>query len=160
MGSIVLVEAPWPLDDAATSVGDVVGRRLGARVLRLGARPNLQMYDLVVVVAPTWSLVDPFFLTFAVDRELSSKTLALVTDAPPAVGPGLFGPWCAAAERLGGARWWPDTLHLGPWVAPGWPPRATRGTLAAVEAWAERLSEAHPAPVYPRGPGGRRRTDG
>jgi hypothetical protein len=159
MGNLVLVASHWPLGDAARAVGKVVAGRLSARAVRYGARPSLELYDMVVVVASTLELLDPAFVAFAAERGLTGKTLALVTDAPPALGAWLFGPWCLAVEKGTGARWWAEPLHLGPWGLPGGLLAATPGTLAAAEAWASRLAEVYPAPTYPRGEPGRRRTD-
>ncbi|MEB3221989.1 MAG: hypothetical protein VKS61_07905 [Candidatus Sericytochromatia bacterium] len=159
MSSLVLVASPWPLTDVAQAVGRVVADKLASRSVQFQARPDLGIYDLVVLVAPTLALADPSFLAFVAERGLAGKTLALLTDAPPALGALLFGPWCLAVEQGTGATWWADPLHLGPWSNLALRPQATAGTLAAAETWAAQLAEAHPPRTYPHGPAGRRRFD-
>ena len=159
MSNLVLVASPWPLTGVAQAVGRVVAEKLASRSVRFQARPDLGIYDLVVIVAPTLALADPLFLAFVAEKGLTGKTLALLTDAPPALGAMLFGPWCLAVERSTGATWWAEPLHLGPWSNLELRPQATPGTLAAAETWAAQLAEAHPPRTFPWGPAGRRRFD-
>lgn len=128
-----------------------VAGELDARAVSFDRRPDLTLYDLVVLALPVTAVLDPRLPAFAA-TEVRGKTLALLTDAGPLGEPLFWG--LGAAALVGGARMFAPQLH----VSTGW--LADTRDLAARQAheWARLLASAFPTPSYPRGPAGKRTT--
>lgn len=126
----------------------VVASELGARSVRFDRRPDVAMYDLVVLVLSRWGLLDASVGAWLALGGARGKALALAGESPAACA---LGPLSAVAGTLGGAALEPAPLALVRW---GIPP--TSASEADVRAWARALAERHPPPGFPRGNPGKR----
>lgn len=162
MSTLVLYYDLWPLTGPSEALAKTVAAVVGARAVAWDKRPHLGIYDAVALVVPVVGLLDPRVQAIAADGELRGKTVALVTDAPGPWPALLFLEWTALASVVGGATLYEEPLHLGPWRPAGligpWTIREDARDRA--RAWAKRLAQAFPTPVYPRGEAGSRKMGG
>lgn len=152
MHVLVLYHSPW---EPTRQLAMEVAGELECRALSFDRRPDLTMYDLVVIGTSGIGFVDPALGLYLASGELRGKGVALFADA--------FGPWVtpwlhalgSAARVLGGATLYPEMFTTGAGLF-----GLQEGDREQARAWAHRLKEAYPAPTYPRGGAGRRVTDG
>jgi hypothetical protein len=146
MHAIVLFHSPWqPTKDLALSVATV----LGCRAIAFERRPDLEMYQLVVLAAPAASMLDPRLLAFA-GMELRGKTVAFLSDAGILGDPLFWGLSTAAA--LGGCRVFSPSLH----ASTGWLADTNARAIGEAQAWAKSLAVAFPPRQFPEGTAGKR----
>lgn len=146
MSAVVLYHLPWEL---TKDLAGVAAEGLQARAIAFERRPDLRMYDLVVLAMPVAGLLDPRVFAWAA-TELRGKTLALLTDAGPLGEPLFWG--LAATAALGGAKLYAPSFH------------ASTGLLAdtrevakrQVREWTILLASAFPPRQYPHGAAGKR----
>ena len=150
MHAVVLYHSPW---EPTRLLAAEVATSLGCRAIAFDRRPDLTMYDLVVIGTSALGFLDPQLGLYLAGGELRGKGVALFADA---LGPGT-GPWLqvlsSATRVLGGAQVHPETLATGVGLF-----GVDEGDRERARAWGQRLLEAYPAPAFPRGEPGRRAT--
>lgn len=150
MHALVLYHSPW---EPTRQLAYEVATAIGCRAIAYDRRPDLAMYDLVVVGTSLLGFLDPTLGVYLVGGELRGKGLALFADG---VGP-LTGPWLNAlatsARVLGGARVHAEHLVTGAGLF-----GLAEEDRERARAWGHQLAAAYPAPSYPRGEPGRRAT--
>lgn len=149
MHILVLHHLPWA---PTQRMAGVIATELGCRAIAFDRRPDLGMYDVVVLVTPAVGPLDPALLLFAAGGQLRGKVLALVSDVGLPLAEQAFTPFALLASALGGARLYAEQLHVGVGLQENWSPAARE----AVVDWAQRLRENFPTPAYPRGHAGKR----
>ena len=141
---IVLTHCDGAMHELAQEVAEI----LGARCMPFDRRPELALYDLVVLVTQIPAALDPRLVGFAA-LELRGRGFALLTDGGP-IGEGLF--WAVnAAALFGGARIQPP-FH----ASLGWLADTRERSFAGALEWARSLAGRYPAPSFPRGFAGKR----
>jgi hypothetical protein len=146
MHAIVLFHSPWqPTKDMALAVATV----LGCRAIAFDRRPDLEMYQLVVLASPGAAVLDPRLLAF-VGMELRDKTVAFLSDTG-AFGEPLF--WAlSTAASLGGCRVFSPSLH----TSTGWLADTNVRAIGQAQEWAKTLAAAFPPRQFPEAKAGKR----
>lgn len=150
MNAIVLYHTSW---DPIRLLAHAVGEGLGCRVLSFDRRPDLGMYDLVVLATPMVGLLDPRLHLFAASGQLRGKTITLVSDLPRPLSTVAFAELLGVAQCVGGAVLHPEQFHTYVGAFFG----ANPASIEEARAFGSRLAHAFPPPTYPRGEAGKRR---
>jgi hypothetical protein len=123
-----------------------VASELGARALSFERRPELAMYDLVVLGTSGPGLLDARLFGYLAGGALRGKRLALYSDMWPAPANEAFQAVARAAATLGGATPTASWLQVSSGLF-GQLPDADR---EAARAWARILKAEVPPAAYPR----------
>jgi hypothetical protein len=152
MHVLVLHHSPW---EPTRQLAVQVATELGCRVFPFDRRPDLAMYDLVVLGTSSIGLVDPQLGLYLASGELRGKSLALFADGlGPCITPMLQA--LGSAARIFGGT----TVHAEMLATHTGLSGVQEGDRERARVWAHHLKTAYPAPTYPRGPAGKRSTDG
>jgi hypothetical protein len=143
MTAVVLFHSPWK---TVEELAGLIAADLGARALSFERRPELAMYDLVVLGTSGPGLLDPRLLPYLAAGTLRGKHLAIFSDIWPPLANEAFQVGARAAATVGGASPTAEWLQVstGPFG------QLTGADRAAAHAWARKLATEFPPAGYPR----------
>lgn len=147
MHAVVLFHSPWkPIEELA----GLIAAELGVRALSFERRPELAMYDLVVLGTSGPGLLDPRLLPYVAGGTLRGKHLAVFSDVWPPLANGAFQAGAHAAAQVGGAIPTPEWLQVnsGPFG------QLSDHDREMARIWARKLAREFPPPSYPRSQAG------
>lgn len=146
MQAVVLYHSGW---EPTRLMALEVASALGCRAVPFDRRPDLALYELVVLALPAIAVLDPRVTAFTA-LEVRGKTLAIMSDAGPMGEPLFWG--LDAAALLGGARVYLPQLHASTGLLADTRALAVR----QARAWGVALARSFPRPTFPKGPAGKR----
>jgi hypothetical protein len=144
MNALVLYHSIW---EPTRALAMIVATELGARALSFDRRPELAMYDLVVLGTSGPGLADPRLAPYLVAGGLRGKHLALFSDIWPAPANEAFQATARVMAIVGGAHPTREWLRVSTGLIGG----LSEADRAAAHAWARQLASEFPPPAYPRG---------